>query len=66
MTAAQFREIREALGLTPAELALILDYERVNDIHRFEREGREIPRHVAMLMRGYWEGYRPKNWPCVK
>lgn len=65
MTNVQFHKIRERLGLTQAQLALILGYEMALTISTFERKTnpRQIPNHVALLMEAYAEGYRPKNWP---
>lgn len=65
MTNQEFREIRQRLGLTQAQLARVLHYEHAITISTYERETnpRKIPTHVALLMRAYDEGYRPKDWP---
>lgn len=65
MTASELKSIRLKLGLTQAELAEFLGYGSALRISEFERESspRPIPRLLAMLMRAYAEGYRPKDWP---
>lgn len=65
MTNQEFREIRLRLGFTQAELAAFLGYGSAMRISEFERSTnpRKIPTHVALLMRAYDEGYRPKDWP---
>lgn len=65
MNNRDFRRIRTALGLTQAELAAVLGYEQALTISTYERETnpRDIPRHVAMLMIAYRDGYRPRVWP---
>ncbi|PDT76947.1 helix-turn-helix domain-containing protein [Sinorhizobium sp. BJ1] len=61
----EFRAIRKRLGLTQAQLATVLGYPHVMQVSEIERETnpKPVPRHVAMLMRAYDEGYRPKDWP---
>ncbi len=61
----EFRAIRKRLGLTQAQLAAVLEYRHVMQVSEIERETnpKPVPRHVALLMRAYDEGYRPGNWP---
>lgn len=66
MTPTEFRDIRKQLGFTQAGLAAFLDYSHSLRISEFERGEREVPRLLAMLMRAYAEGYRPKDWPLSK
>lgn len=65
MTNLEFRAIRNRLGLTQAQLARVLHYDLPLTVSTYERDTnpRNIPRHVAMLMAAYDEGYRPKDWP---
>ena len=65
MTNNKFREIRLRLGITQVELSVLLGYGSPMRISEFERatNPRRIPTHVALLMRAYDEGYRPKDWP---
>ena len=68
MTNEEFRAIRQRLGLTQAQLAKVLQYDLPLTISTFERASnpRNIPTHVALLMKAYDEGYRPKDWPKGK
>lgn len=61
----EFRTIRKRLGLTQAQLAKILEYPLALQVSEIERETnpKPVPRHVALLMRAYDDGYRPKGWP---
>jgi transcriptional regulator with XRE-family HTH domain len=65
VTPAQFRAIRQRLGLTQAELAAVLGYHGPMAISQFERESnpRDVPPLLGRLMRAYDAGYRPKDWP---
>jgi DNA-binding transcriptional regulator YiaG len=65
MTGAEFKAIRQRLGLTQGELAIVLDYASSVRVSEFERSAnpREVPTHVARLMRAYDAGYRPEDWP---
>ncbi|TAZ20751.1 hypothetical protein ELH77_19290 [Rhizobium ruizarguesonis] len=65
MTGAEFKTIRQRLGLTQGELARVLDYGSPMRVSEFERSSnpREVPVHVARLMRAYDAGYRPEDWP---
>ena len=61
----EFRAIRKRLGLTQAQLAAVLLYPRAMQVSEIERptNPRPVPRHVALLMKAYDDGYRPKGWP---
>lgn len=65
MTGDEFRQIRVGLGLSQAALAKVLGYAHPIRVSEFERNinPREIPLHVAMLMKAFESGYRPENWP---
>jgi hypothetical protein len=43
----------------------VLDYGSPMRVSEFERSSnpREVPVHVARLMRAYDAGYRPEDWP---
>lgn len=61
----EFFEIRKRLNLTQAQLAALLGYSVAMQVSELERatNPKPVPKHVAMLMRAYDEGYRPKDWP---
>lgn len=65
MTNREFRAIRSRLGLTQAQLAIVLDYGSHLNVSAMESEAapRAIPKHIARLMRAYDAGYRPDDWP---
>ena len=65
MTNQEFREIRQRLGLTQAQVAMVLMYRAALTVSTYERatNPRKIPDHVALLMRAYDDGYRPPDWP---
>ncbi|RWN51409.1 MAG: XRE family transcriptional regulator [Mesorhizobium sp.] len=65
MTASEFKEIRLRLGLTQAELAAVLGYPLAMQVSELERatNPKPVPRHVALLMKAYDDGYRPDGWP---
>ena len=61
----EFRAIRKRLGLTQALLANVLGYSQPMQVSEIERDKnpKPVPRAIALLMRAYDEGYRPKDWP---
>ena len=65
MTNHEFRAIRLRLGLTQAELAAVLGYPHPMQVSVLERatNPKPVPRHVALLMKAYDDGYRPDDWP---
>lgn len=65
MNNEEFRAIRRRLGLTQAQLAAVLLYPRAMQVSEIERptNPRKVPRHVALLMKAYDDGYRPEGWP---
>lgn len=63
MTGNEFAAIRREIGLSPSQLAPLLDYSSVS-IAGLEYDGtRKAPRRVARLMGAYRAGYRPADWP---
>ncbi|MES2814482.1 MAG: helix-turn-helix transcriptional regulator [Pseudomonadota bacterium] len=62
MTPAEFREAREGLGLTGAELAAVMGYGDRSRIYTIE--ARSVPPQAERLMRAYLAGYRPEDWPA--
>jgi transcriptional regulator with XRE-family HTH domain len=65
MTGQEFKAIRLALGLTQAQLAVVLGYGHAIRISEFERPNRAlpVPKRVGEQMLAFAAGYRPKNWP---
>ncbi len=65
MTASVFKAIRHKLRLTQAQLSRVLRYETALTVSTYERDKnpRQIPTHVALLMEAYRDGYRPADWP---
>lgn len=61
----EFRSIRKRLGLTQAQLASVLGYSHLMQVSEIERDKnpKPVPRAIALLMRAYDEGYRPRDWP---
>ena len=61
----EFRAIRKRLGLTQAQLAAVLGYSHLMQVSEIVRisNPKPVPRAIALLMRAYDEGYRPKDWP---
>lgn len=61
MTPAEFRAIRQKLGLTQAELAALLGYGTPLRISEFERatNPRPVPRLLALVMLAMDSGWRP-------
>lgn len=56
MTPAEFRSIREQLGLSQAELAEALSVRRLT-VLRYENDQRKIPGPVATLLGLFREGH---------
>jgi hypothetical protein len=65
MTNREFAAIRNRIGLTQVQLAIVLDYGSHLNVSAMESEAapRAIPKHIARLMRAYDAGYRPDDWP---
>ncbi len=70
MTNKEFRDIRESLGLSHAELGKLLGYEpgpknhsARMQVYRMETNRRPIKPLVARMMRAYAAGHRPTDWP---
>jgi len=57
--------IRIRLGLTQAQLAMVLGYATPLSVSEFERatNPKPVPRLLALLLKAYDDGYRPDNWP---
>lgn len=64
MTSEEFRAIRKQLGLTQAKLASVLRYAFPVNVTHMESGRRDVPTHVAMLMRAFRDGWRPDDWPA--
>lgn len=66
MTPADIKQARQSLGLTQAQLALMLGYAATPRISELER-GERVPSACIMrLLRAYLAGYRPDDWPAAK
>lgn len=65
MDNVEFRAIRKRIGLTQAQLATVLGYSHLMQVSELERatNPKPVPRVIALLMRAYDEGYRPREWP---
>jgi transcriptional regulator with XRE-family HTH domain len=65
MSNAEFKAIRNHLGLTQAQLAALLGYHGAMAVSVYERatNPRPVPDLLARLMIAYRDGYRPDNWP---
>jgi transcriptional regulator with XRE-family HTH domain len=65
MDNVEFKAIRKRLGLTQSQLAEVLGYQQLMQVSELERptNPKPVPRAIALLMRAYDEGYRPKDWP---
>lgn len=67
MTPTELRDAREALQLTPAEMAVLTEVD-VSSVYKWERDSsakssRPAPARVARLIRAYLAGFRPGDWP---
>lgn len=63
MTPAEFREARQALGLTQTQLARVLRYSTSKPVSQIEAGRAAASAQVAALMRAFADGYRPDDWP---
>ena len=67
MIPAQFKEARKSMGLTQAQLAVMLDTD-AQSVRRIEMEptastSRYPAPRMVRLMLAYVDGYRPSDWP---
>lgn len=67
LTNVEMRQEREDLGLTPAELAELMEVD-VSSVYKWERSPeaktyRAPPARAERLLMAYSEGYRPGDWP---
>lgn len=63
MTPAEIRQAREALGLTPEQIAPLLGYSDRARIYEIEGGKRNPSASALALLRAYLDGYRPEGWP---
>lgn len=61
MTPVEFKQARQTLRLTAAELARIMGYGHRSRVFNIESAG-VVPPQAARLMRAYLDGYRPCDW----
>lgn len=69
MAGEEMLAIRERLGLTQAQLGVLLGLTGLDpkrSVGRYERNESRIPGPVVQLMRAYQSGYRPTDWPTEK
>jgi transcriptional regulator with XRE-family HTH domain len=64
MTGAEFKQAREALGLTGAQAAALMGYGDRSRIYAIEARP-VVPPQAARLMRAYLDGYRPDDWAAI-
>jgi transcriptional regulator with XRE-family HTH domain len=64
MDKTTFRDIRDRLGLTQAQLAVVLDYHAAVRVSEIERGVMPVYPRIAMLMQAFDEGFRPEGWPA--
>ena len=67
MTHTEFKQNRQALGLSVNQMALVLGCSAVH-IRRMETDpsvesARPVNPQAERLMKAYLEGYRPNDWP---
>lgn len=67
MTASQFKQARQSLGLTQSQLGILLDTDG-QSIRRVEMDSdastrRKPAPRMARLLQAYLDGYRPVDWP---
>ena len=62
MTPAEFKQARQTLGLTQAQLALVLGY-GTPQISFMETGANPIRRVVKIAVLAMVAGYRPDGWP---
>ena len=68
MTPAEFRKAQLELGLSDAQLALVLGLENAQHVRRLKADPekehhRPVKGTHARLIRAYLDGYRPADWP---
>ena len=63
MTADEFREARQTLGISQSAMAAALGYGAAIRVSEIERGVRAPSESVARLLRAYLDGYRPADWP---
>lgn len=68
MTPTELKTARETLGLSQAQLAVLLGYEGTNIRQRVsaqENGHKAVPPLVSRLAQAYLDGYRPADWPLA-
>ena len=63
MTPEDIRTTRSELGLTQAQMTILLGYGSVARISELENGSREPSVSVLRLLSAYKAGYRPEDWP---
>ena len=65
MTPAAFKQARQTLGLTQAELAALMGLHQTT-VARIETARLPPPQPAQRLLTAYLDGYRPEDWPEEK
>ena len=63
VTPEQIKAARKFLGLTQAQMAIVLGYYGQSPYARMERGERAPHGSVIRLINAYLDGYRPGDWP---
>jgi DNA-binding transcriptional regulator YiaG len=61
MTPAEFKAIRQKLGLSQSRLAALVGYQTGMSIAHIEANRRPISVPLGLLMRAFDDGYRPQS-----
>lgn len=59
----EIKQARLSLGLTQAQLAMVMGYTSQSYISRLERGTGQIGPQGERLLQAYLDGYRPADWP---
>ena len=68
MTPDQLARARQRLGLSRAQMAMVLGYEGINaasQVHHLETGRRTIRDAQRRLVEAYLSGWRPADWPSA-
>lgn len=63
MSPDEIKHARKVLGLTQAQMAVVMGYADKTRISHIEAGREKISRQAELLLRAYLDGYRPDGWP---
>jgi transcriptional regulator with XRE-family HTH domain len=63
MAPDEIKHARKVLGLTQAQMAMVMGYADKTRISHIEAGREKISRQAELLLRAYLDGYRPDGWP---